>query len=619
MANKRRKVSATDSVTVKDGAKVEIVNKELEAQRAYARRLLADKFDFSIVVGKAFVRGMRDIGYKSTGTAIDELIDNAVQASAQNVHVVFGYDDEGGSNKPTAVAVIDDGHGMEPVMLRAAVLWGGTHRENDRSGFGRYGYGLPSASVSQGERFTVYSKVGGGEYHKVTMDVAEIGDGLYTNSEGRICVPEPVVGKVPYWIEEYINEKFDGGRLANGTVVSLEKLDRLTWKTRKHLRRNLLEHFGTVYRNYLRQFNLVVDGEKVTPVDPLFVTPGCRFYDLDEDRAEALEPLVIDVKEQEDRKVIGTIKVRFSYMPPSFQVDKTGEKKNNARLGIMRENNGIIILRNGRQIDVVTGQCPWIRNWNIFDRNWKVEIDLPPSLDEEFHITTSKQQVVPSKRMWDSLKEAGVYKAIKQMRSRFSEDRGKAKAASETGKARRPSEVIMEEIEKFKTRTPAEPSDEQKRKAQEAVEREIKERSRKSGVPAEHVGRQLLQEIEGFRYKLEEKSQPYGPFFYVERRGGQGVLCINTAHRFYTDVYAGPESTPRLRAALELLLFVIGDCELDAGEDRRLFYESERNEWSKQLNIALDRLNQRDNIDDQSSADAAESEEEIAAAEVQLE
>ncbi|MHC4346689.1 MAG: ATP-binding protein, partial [Planctomycetota bacterium] len=402
MANKRRKVSATDSVTVKDGAKVEIVNKELEAQRAYARRLLADKFDFSIVVGKAFVRGMRDIGYKSTGTAIDELIDNAVQASAQNVHVVFGYDDEGGANKPTAVAVIDDGHGMEPVMLRAAVLWGGTHRENDRSGFGRYGYGLPSASVSQGERFTVYSKVGGGEYHKVTMDVAEIGDGLYTNSEGRICVPEPVVGKVPYWIEEYINEKFDGGRLANGTVVSLEKLDRLTWKTRKHLRRNLLEHFGTVYRNYLRQFNLVVDGEKVTPVDPLFVTPGCRFYDLDEDRAEALEPLVIDVKEQEDRKVIGTIKVRFSYMPPSFQVDKTGEKKNNARLGIMRENNGIIILRNGRQIDVVTGQCPWIRNWNIFDRNWKVEIDLPPSLDEEFHITTSKQQVVPSKRMWDS-------------------------------------------------------------------------------------------------------------------------------------------------------------------------------------------------------------------------
>ncbi|MHC4620304.1 MAG: ATP-binding protein [Planctomycetota bacterium] len=617
MARKREKVSATDSVTVKDGAKVEIVNEELEAQRAYARKLLADKFDFSIVVGKAFVRGMRDIGYKSTGTAIDELIDNAVQASAQNVHVVFGYDGEGDSNKPNAVAVIDDGHGMEPVMLRAAVLWGGTHRENDRSGFGRYGYGLPSASVSQGERFTVYSKVGGGEYHKVTMDVAEIGDGLYTNSEGRICVPEPVVGKLPDWIEEYINDDFDGGRLANGTVIVLERLDRLTWKTRTALRRNLLEHFGTVYRNYLRQFNLVVDGEKVAPLDPLFITPGCRFYDLDEDRAEALGPLAIDVKEQESRKVIGTMKVRFSYMPPTFQVDKTGEKKNNARLHIMRLHHGIIVMRSGRQIDVVAPKA-WT-TLTTYDRNWGVEVDFPPTLDEEFHITTSKQQVVLSDRMWELLRQAGVYKAIGQMRKRFKEDKARVDVRAETGEAKRPSEAIMEEIQKFKTSTPAEPSTEQKREAQEAVEREVQERSRKSGVPAEKVRPQLLQEIQGFPYKLEEKSQPYGPFFYVERRGGQGVVCMNTAHRFYTDVYAGPESTPRLRAALELLLFVIGDCELGAGEDRRLFYESERNEWSKQLNIALDRLNQRNNIDDQSSADAAESEEEVAAAEAELE
>jgi hypothetical protein len=34
--------------------------------------------------------------------------------------------------------------------------------------FGRYGYGLPSSCVSQGQRFTVYSIVEGGSVHAVT-------------------------------------------------------------------------------------------------------------------------------------------------------------------------------------------------------------------------------------------------------------------------------------------------------------------------------------------------------------------------------------------------------------------------------------------------------------------
>ena len=32
---------------------------------------------------------MRDSGYKSTGTAIDELVDNSIQAGAQRVDVIF--------------------------------------------------------------------------------------------------------------------------------------------------------------------------------------------------------------------------------------------------------------------------------------------------------------------------------------------------------------------------------------------------------------------------------------------------------------------------------------------------------------------------------------------------
>ena len=132
-------------------------NPDLEAQRRYAKRMVAEGYDFGLTHGEAFVRGIRDLGYKSTATAIDELIDNSEQAGAQQVHVFF--DDFG--RDPTWLAVADDGHGMVPEMIRLAVIWGGTHRENDRKGFGRYGWGLPSASVSIGRRFTVYSWTSG--------------------------------------------------------------------------------------------------------------------------------------------------------------------------------------------------------------------------------------------------------------------------------------------------------------------------------------------------------------------------------------------------------------------------------------------------------------------------
>ena len=106
---------------------------------------------FSLVSPEAFLRGIRDLGYKSTLTALDELVDNSVQANAEVIWLFPAYlPGNKSEKKPDAIVVVDDGHGMEPDMIRIAVRWGGTHRENDRKGFGRYGFGLPSACVSVG-------------------------------------------------------------------------------------------------------------------------------------------------------------------------------------------------------------------------------------------------------------------------------------------------------------------------------------------------------------------------------------------------------------------------------------------------------------------------------------
>jgi hypothetical protein len=96
---------------------------------------------------------------------------------------------------------------------------------------------------------------------------------------------------------------------------------------------------------------------------------------------------------------------------------------------------------------------------------------------------------------------------------------------------------------------------------------------------------------------------PGAPFFRMVQMGGQKVLYLNQAHRFYTDVYAGEKSNPAVRSALEVLLFVIGDCELDSGGDRRLFYQTERAEWSTRFNVALDRLSDSEADDNEVNED----------------
>src|SRR5882762_2918819 len=157
----------------------DILATDLENQHAYVEQISKQgERGYALIAANTFVQGMRDSGYKSTATAIDEFGDNAYQSGANRIDLVYSTADKG--KTISAIAVVDDGHGMEPGMIRAAVLWGGTHRFNDRSGFGRYGFGLPSAAVSITQQYEVFSKVEGGDWHKVHINLREIAEGKLT-------------------------------------------------------------------------------------------------------------------------------------------------------------------------------------------------------------------------------------------------------------------------------------------------------------------------------------------------------------------------------------------------------------------------------------------------------
>ena len=130
----------------------------LQRQRAAVAALRAKQHRMPLVNSEIFVLSARSSGYRSTATAVDEFIDNSIQADAGQVDIVLGYADLAASTRNLrtngVLAIADNGHGMDPEVIRFAVTWGGTHRHNDRSGFGRYGFGLPAAAASIGTRFS---------------------------------------------------------------------------------------------------------------------------------------------------------------------------------------------------------------------------------------------------------------------------------------------------------------------------------------------------------------------------------------------------------------------------------------------------------------------------------
>ena len=88
---------------------------------------------YPLVAIRSFIEATRDSGYKSTSSAIAELVDNAFEAEATVVDVVIAEDEHG----EKTVSVTDNGTGMPPSTMQLALQFGGSTRFNSRRGAGR--------------------------------------------------------------------------------------------------------------------------------------------------------------------------------------------------------------------------------------------------------------------------------------------------------------------------------------------------------------------------------------------------------------------------------------------------------------------------------------------------
>ena len=530
------------------------------------------RFDF--VPTDLAVKAMRDNGYKNAAYAVAELIDNSIQAGATAVELLCVESEEQLARRRRRrienVAVLDNGNGMDAQTLRIALQFGNGSHLSDRTGMGRFGMGLPSASISQCRRVEVWSWQSGVDNPIYTyLDIGEI------ERKELAEVPEPIFKAVPqYW--RSAGEAF--GR--SGTLVVWSELDRCTWRTAKAVIDNSEKLIGRMYRKFVHDGSATIrlatflhgspDAESDSSAlvnDPLYqMTPSSTpvpyankaMFDTFGDHWEVRHLISFDGAEHE---VI--IRFTMASLEARSQSD-TGEAAGSQPHGVHAKGNvGISLVRAGRELDL---DQTWVLSGDPRERWWGVEVEFPPSLDEIFGVTNNKQAARYFSSTLDISEMLNGQNSVAQIREQFLEDEDPSGPLIDIADTiLRNLRVMRRQIQdqarhtEKRTRKRHEPDSPEAKGTRATKERQdegkvgasdtdenladpdrirlIEDELIERGMPESQAKELAARTVSsGMKYAFSQGDLETPAFFSVRTKGGALLITLNTNHPAYTHL-----------------------------------------------------------------------------------
>lgn len=588
---------------------------------------------FEILPPKLAIKSMRSSGYRDTAHAIAELIDNSVEAGlplnqCTKVEVLCVERRTLGPRREKRelhqIAVYDDASGMDAQTLRIALQFGnGTHLDSEtQKGIGKFGMGLPNASISQCRRVDVYSWQGGRVLHTY-LDVDEIEDGRMRE------VPEPRATEIPDYWQGMISDSLK----PHGTLVIWSELDRVSWKASKALFDNTEFLIGRIYRYFLANQKLsirlatyevrgnadpVLTSERsVRPNDPLYLMTGTNCphpYD-NEPAFDFFTETKISVEHAGRNH---DILVRYSIVSP-----RAREQGGSSPIGRhAARNQGISLVRAGRELEL---NKAFVIGYDPRERWWGIEVLFEPGLDDIFGVTNNKQAATnfgvydleedakaegmspsgytellknnedPRWVLYDLSQEINSkLRTLREQIRRMEEGRrGRVEVAPPGSAEYIATQALRRRRERLGTvghsdmeeRAPATVRIEQL--AQE-LEREGIEEERARKIAVQAVKRQV-------KFLFEKIEIPGTVFFDVRSKAGTIIVNINSRHPVSSHLFnllepEGNAPDPPELVALKLLFTAWARMEDEANDERRRFLEETRQDWGR---IARDFLEER--------------------------
>ena len=542
---------------------------------------------------------LRNTGYKNIESAVAEIIDNSVEANAKNIFIVLR---EGiatsGRKVVTEIGFLDNGEGMSIDVLGSCLGIGASTRQA-RKGMGRFGVGLPQASLYACPEIEVYSWQDGIENaYKVYLDIKKIKDGIQTEIE------DPVRENIPTPYAEYISyktilENYDFTQ--SGTLVIWKKCDRINPKTRGPLTERLEFSLGQKFRYFIHdgisKIKIVCDENPdaaidVAPNDPLFLMDdNCVLchpddpkhvykkgqkigleapFELYTAKGTGTGEVKIPVKyiNKTGNIVTAPVLVRFSIVKDKFY-DETafpkGSNPGNYALGKhAAKMEGISVIRARREID--------FRRFDFYNvinepqhRWWGCEIIFDPELDEAFGVANNKQYVELKKvdvedldpeeidvpPVWDQLADT-IISTIKAMYAQNEETRSNTRTFDNNSS---PSTDIINTVENDPATSDLNDEDEEDEEKPSAEEMAETGKEELKGLgyenPTDEQGTAFINNSVNFVYQDKGERSPAFDYKPVLKTT---VITINTSHKFYTSFLSKIYSNAEVKTTFELFL-----------------------------------------------------------------
>jgi hypothetical protein len=517
------------------------------------------KQDCSIIALEKFIQATRDSGYKGTASAISELVDNSIQAGATRIALSVAADSDD-ADKAIEVSVLDNGCGMDVFTLRQALRFGGSTRFGDRGGLGRYGMGLPNASLSQARRVLVYTWQTAGTAKSTGQSRRDVRpERVYMSYLDVDEIIRGEINQVPR--PELVKDMPASCAGPSGTLVVWTRCDRLDNRRVSTIVRKLEAELGRRFRHFLwKGLRITINGERIIPFDPLYLRTDAEVTGAHSFGEELRYEVRADAS---DPGITGWVSVRFSELPVHEWHKFSNDEKR--RIGLSK-GAGVSIVRAGREVDY--GWFFMGKHRENYDDWWRCEIQFDPVLDEAFGITHTKQQVRPQAHLVEAL--APDLEAIARALNARAR---KAHLAVKAGERFSEAERIADERDHLLRPLP------------DKVDVEAK--ARMKDLEKGHPALRRRTDEKRLRYTIVESAIKDTCFFSHVYDGDRLVLVLNPDHPFYREIYKplAEGDSPRdqqLRVKLELLLLAAVRSEA-AAPGKTMSPGQHRLEWSNTL------------------------------------
>lgn len=558
-----------------------------------------------IKTGQALL-SFRDNGY-TIEAAIAEVIDNSIEAQANEMHVILFPSETKGKKSVNEVALLDDGSGMNIETLQYYLQIGFSTRYMSDTTIGKYGVGAKLAALNFGKKIEVWSRQSNSNpWMYVYFDLDEMV--MKEESGEEMFIAPPVQKELPVELAEKLEGK-------TGTAVLWSKVDRL--EEGRHavsfdeLKSHLEKELGRMFRHFIDGgIKLILNGKQLLSHDPLYLMRNSfsdlilkNYYQKTNDTGKVKDHYEATLIAKDQIEIDGlTAILKVTLYPKEVTRKRLQGGDDLAKKLRLPDNEGAIsFVRMNREVSYTTVPRIFPLGIRESDRFIGIEVSFDPKLDSYFGVRNVKRGVEPHGELRNKIR-AALAKYLKTARKQLNEQWGEVENEAKAREGEH--SLVIEAAGNANIVMPKGRVKPLSKKKEQEILNDIAKDAIGSDDP-EKI-KQYIERTKNQPFILESVDFPGNQFIDIKHLPSKVIIRLNTRHRFYREMWepikriteGDPSTFPadeviasckRTIEALTLLLIAYGKAEsMDENPEEK--YRDLTGHWGQFLETLMGRV-----------------------------